>query len=266
MKRMDKEKVMPENSRPPCLISMSRHNPAAPWRIGPARHPVFEMLVLYRGRHACDIDGQAFRSGPGDVVLFHPGATHTEFSGADGVTEWLCFSFEWEDAPRDLPASGPDERGRIRILAEWMWGEYGEAGPGPDPLCDSLLHALLAEFYLSRREREPELVRRVRRTIRDRLHEPLRLVDLAAAVHLSKYHFAREYRKLTGRSPMADVRQIRLARARDLVLGTDLPMKTIAARTGLGDHQALARLFRKAFGLPPSAFRGGVPKDVKEEG
>jgi transcriptional regulator GlxA family with amidase domain len=60
---------------------------------------------------------------------------------------------------------------------------------------------------------------------------------------------------LTGLTPMEDLRQLRLEAARDLLLTTDLPLKAIAPRTGLGDEYHLSRLFRRAFGIAPGALR-----------
>jgi transcriptional regulator GlxA family with amidase domain len=72
---------------------------------------------------------------------------------------------------------------------------------------------------------------------------------------MSKFHFSRRYRQLTGLTPMEDLRQLRLEAARDLLLTTDLPLKAIAPRTGLGDEYHLSRLFRRAFGIAPGELR-----------
>ena len=72
---------------------------------------------------------------------------------------------------------------------------------------------------------------------------------------MTKYHFLRRYRALTGKTPMEDVRAIRLDFARNLILTTDLPLKLIAVQAGLGDAYQLSRLFRKHLNLAPSALR-----------
>jgi transcriptional regulator GlxA family with amidase domain len=85
------------------------------------------------------------------------------------------------------------------------------------------------------------------------------LDDLARKAGMSKYHFVRLYKKLSGRTPMNDVRMIRVEAARDLIITTDLPLKTIATRVGLGNEYYLCRVFRQAFKVPPGYFRKVVP-------
>ena len=78
---------------------------------------------------------------------------------------------------------------------------------------------------------------------------------LACQACVSKYHFLRTYKVLTGRTPMEDVRIIRANAARTLILSTALPLKDIAPRTGLGNEYAMSRIFRHYFNMPPGAWR-----------
>jgi len=54
---------------------------------------------------------------------------------------------------------------------------------------------------------------------------------------------------------MEELRQIRLHEARNLVLSSDLPMKMIAAKVGIGDEYQLSKLFRRYFGIGPRDMR-----------
>jgi AraC-like DNA-binding protein len=54
---------------------------------------------------------------------------------------------------------------------------------------------------------------------------------------------------------MADVRAIRAQYARELILGTHLPLKEIAPRAGLGNEYSMSRLFRRVFQMPPGQYR-----------
>ncbi len=77
---------------------------------------------------------------------------------------------------------------------------------------------------------------------------------------MSKFAFIRRYRRATGRTPMQDLRRIRLNQARTLILATGLPLKAIAAEVGLGDAFQMSRLFRRHFQTAPSHLRrSGAP-------
>jgi len=59
----------------------------------------------------------------------------------------------------------------------------------------------------------------------------------------------REYERLCGLTPMADVRRIRLQQARNYILTSNDPLKVIATRVGLVSENHLSRLLKETFGL-----------------
>jgi transcriptional regulator GlxA family with amidase domain len=56
-------------------------------------------------------------------------------------------------------------------------------------------------------------------------------------------------------SPAELVRRLRVDEARGLIESTSLPLKDIAARTGLGDASTLWRAFVQRLGVTPAAYR-----------
>lgn len=78
------------------------------------------------------------------------------------------------------------------------------------------------------------------------------LADVAA---LSRFHFSRVFRGLTGEGVADAVRRIRLNRAALLVVATRDPMAAIAARVGFGHPDTFERTFSAAFGVTPLQAR-----------
>jgi transcriptional regulator GlxA family with amidase domain len=103
---------------------------------------------------------------------------------------------------------------------------------------------------------EPLLVVAIKMFIRGHLTDKLTLEDLAAHASLSKYHFLRRYKELAGRTPMDEVRRLRLERARELVLATGLPLKQVAELAGFCDEYYLGKAFRTQLGCSPGKLRG----------
>jgi AraC family transcriptional regulator len=101
----------------------------------------------------------------------------------------------------------------------------------------------------------PELVREY--MLRE-LASPVSLDDLARVASMSKYHFVREYRRLTGTTPMAELRMLRLEEARSLLRTTRLPLKAIAPMVGFADQHHLSRASRKYLGRTPKELRRGA--------
>ncbi len=237
------------------FISVSRLRTDRQWTIQPHAHPFAEMLVFLAGRHWAAVAGREIWSGPGDVLHFGPGQWHHEHTAVEAHTEWLCLAFQGDDAALSPPCQTHDGTGRIRLLGEWLLSERDSLSPTAGRLRDALLGALLAELAETLQTREHEVVRKVRQHVREHLSEPVCLADLARAAGLSRFHFVREFRRLAGRTPMADVRRLRLDQARDLLVSSSLPLKSIAQRCGLGDEHALCRLFRRHIGVSPGSLR-----------
>jgi AraC family transcriptional regulator len=96
---------------------------------------------------------------------------------------------------------------------------------------------------------------KVRRHVDENLASRLSTLDLARLARLSASHFARAFKVSFGRAPHAYIISRRVARAQRLLLTTDLPLCEIALICGMADQAHLSRLFRRATGQPPSAWR-----------
>jgi AraC-like DNA-binding protein len=101
---------------------------------------------------------------------------------------------------------------------------------------------------------EPQAVARARELLAARLVEPPSLEELAAAVNLSPFHFARVFRKATGLPPHAWIKQRRLEQARALLKGGCAPA-SVAAQLGYADQSHLSRQFKQAYGVAPGEYR-----------
>jgi AraC-like DNA-binding protein len=86
------------------------------------------------------------------------------------------------------------------------------------------------------------------------LAAPPSLEELAAAVNLSPFHFARVFRRVTGMPPHTWLMQQRIARARALLQSGCLPLE-VATQLGFADQSHLSRQFKQVYGVGPGAYR-----------
>jgi transcriptional regulator GlxA family with amidase domain len=86
------------------------------------------------------------------------------------------------------------------------------------------------------------------------LAAPPSLEELAAAVNLSPFHFARVFRRATGMPPHSWLMQQRIAQARALLQHGCLPVE-VATQLGFADQSHLSRQFKQAYGVGPAAYR-----------
>ncbi|WP_217143474.1 GlxA family transcriptional regulator [Streptomyces sp. AC627_RSS907] len=89
----------------------------------------------------------------------------------------------------------------------------------------------------------------------DHLGEALTLTDLAAHARMSLRTFARRFHDEVGLSPGRWLVQQRVARARQLLESTDLPVDHIAARVGFATGASLRQHLHTSIGVSPQAYR-----------
>lgn len=81
------------------------------------------------------------------------------------------------------------------------------------------------------------------------------IADLAEKAHMSTRHFTRTFREATGISVGTFRQQLRVERARTLLLHSPLSIEAIAEACGFADARQLRRLWKEQFDCSPSTFR-----------
>ena len=89
------------------------------------------------------------------------------------------------------------------------------------------------------------------------LASPFTVGDVAGVASYSPDYFGRVFREVTGQTAWAYVRGRRLARARELITSTTLPIGEVAHLCGFAQQGHLATLYRNEFGLAPHRDRRG---------
>ncbi len=87
------------------------------------------------------------------------------------------------------------------------------------------------------------------------LAEELTSDRLARQAHVSKRTLARRFVATTGTTPAEWVAGLRIARAKELLETTKLPVERVAERCGFGSAFALRHHFRKRLETSPTAYR-----------
>jgi transcriptional regulator GlxA family with amidase domain len=87
------------------------------------------------------------------------------------------------------------------------------------------------------------------------LDKPLTVDDLAGQVAMSRRTFTRQFRARMGASPLQWLLAQRTMLAQRLLETTDLPVETVAYRSGFGSAVALRAQFQRALGTSPREYR-----------
>ena len=244
--------------------------------------PAYIVLFLLKGKLPWNKGESAGELRSGEALLVNPGeSASVRGKQTTQMIVTLAPSFVFDCAVRARLTRTParvsfrlpviESDGRLRHLAHDLAGELLEERMGQElvvaALIEQMLVYLLRRYANIRRSDEIELSRaglvdrRIRRAVElmhAHLERDLSLGEMAAAAHLSAFHFARLFKKLTGASPHAYLAALRIARAQTLLAETDLSVTDISAQVGYISPSHFAKVFRQATGLSPRAFRAAL--------
>ncbi|WP_132210659.1 helix-turn-helix domain-containing protein [Kribbella steppae] len=89
----------------------------------------------------------------------------------------------------------------------------------------------------------------------ERLDEPLTVTDMARRANTSPRHLGRQFRSVTGQTPLQWLLTQRVRRAQELLETTDQSVESIAVATGMGTATTLRRQFKRVVAVPPDTYR-----------
>lgn len=239
----------------PSVQVVGRLAPDPRWRMSSHSHDQHELIVILRGAMRVRGPGLDADCREGDVLLYPAGVPHAECSDPNDPVESVFFQFRAAGIGSRALVRLPDRRGRVREMARWLHEDRLALAPSRRRSRAALCAALFAELSAPTGEETDPVVEQTRRWVLGHIGEPISLEALARQAGLSRFHFLRRYKHATGRTPMQDVRAIRIDHARELLLGTGLALKEIAPLAGLGDEYALSRAFRKTLGVSARSLR-----------
>ncbi|MET7881215.1 helix-turn-helix domain-containing protein [Micromonospora profundi] len=88
-----------------------------------------------------------------------------------------------------------------------------------------------------------------------RLDQPLTVEDLARQSNMSSRHLTRQFRSVTGTTPLQWLLTQRIRRAQELLESTNDSVDAIASAAGMGTATTLRRHFHRTVGVPPDTYR-----------
>jgi LacI family transcriptional regulator len=93
------------------------------------------------------------------------------------------------------------------------------------------------------------------RFIREHACEGITVEDVLANVPLSRSVFERRFARLFGRTPKAEILRARLDRVKQLLAGTDIPLKQISMKVGFTHPEYMNVIFKERTGQTPGQYR-----------
>ena len=120
--------------------------------------------------------------------------------------------------------------------------------------------------YLAVGPKEDTMVSKVLRYVTDHISETLSIEQIADAVGVSRRTFSRVFAKEATVTPSVFVEQVRVDYARKLLEETDLPLKTVAFRSGFHSATHMRMIFMRRLESTPKQYRERFRADDEAAG
>jgi len=249
-------------------ITASRHRIGLTAELARAeRHPVAKVIVQTVGESVYEQRGECVTLGPGDGLVYDVSHPH-EITSTEDTEHFVVI------VPHDLVTGRGIRLDRLsaqrfsartgvgRLAADLIYSTYGELATISSDYEENLATSLLSLMFLplpSETSHASEALRyRIESYIRDQIRDPeLSIEKIASALRCSKRYLHMAF-AACDRSIADHIWMTRLDGCRgDLARRTELTISEIAFAWGFSSSAHFSRVFRKRFGVTPTAFRRG---------
>jgi len=229
------------------------------------------LIYCLSGLGQLQLQDKEFKVDKGSAILIPPNHPHVYF--ADRKDPWSIFwvHFSGTQVSDVLTVLGtsvdepivhvPDTRLVLQAFEDvYACLNYNFSDSGL-LLMSSKLMNLFSIIRLHRKHRHPRRqaaensVLSTIKFMREHLDMNLTLNDLAAQSGQSVPYYSRRFKERTDQSPMSYFIHLKLQKACELLVQTDLTVKEVAEELGYKDPYYFSRLFKKIQGCAPSQYR-----------
>ncbi|MGN6540831.1 MAG: AraC family transcriptional regulator, partial [Ginsengibacter sp.] len=229
------------------------------------------LIYCIEGKGMAQINDEEYDLAPGDFIVIPANTMHQY--GADAANPWTIYWVHFKGdftnkiietfLQKNISFKGMIhyQDGRIRLFEE-MYSNL-EMGYSADNLCyvNMCLQYFLSSFifhdhyHIADKKQSNDAINCSIAFMQENIDKMLTLKLLAESVHLSASHFSFLFRKKTGFSPIEHFNHLKVQKACQYLLFTDLRIKEISDKLGMEDPYYFSRMFTKIMGMSPSAYR-----------
>ena len=233
-------------------------------------HDYFEIEMVNSGHGIHTINGHTQPLGKGDIYLLTPQDVHNVFPQETMAVFNVSFSeefisdkisFDVLSTCQSRQISLDDEsRDRVYMLMRLLNDACEDQSKAMSrTYIQSLLNAVLVQMVRTQEKEtshtEEGHLRSTLVYLQRHFREPLTLSAMAKNAHLSTDYFSRQFKRITGRSFIEYLSDLRLRYAARLLRSTDMPITDVCYQSGFNCYPTFSRAFLKQYSITPSKYR-----------
>ncbi len=257
------------------------------WSMEYNRHDHFEMVYVKKGEGVFEVSGQPVPIGANDILIIKPNQMHKLTVKSEAGCQFIVLRFKFEGRfnheysevsledflnfvrgkeSGSYIALKVNQKNEIINLLNKIVKEKATVEIGSDFLSYLLIlelfvhlsRVLKMEWENSIKGESPklkELIRIAVEFIYNNFEREISVQDIANYVFLSTGYFTRAFKEETGISPINYLRKVRIDRALELLVETDLKVGEIALNVGFTNQQRFNEVFKKHLKTTPLQYR-----------
>ncbi len=238
-----------------------------------------EIMLIKKGKERNCVDNKEFIASEGDLYFVQPGQLHYEEIMSTHLDYYLL-RFDLLDGQGTSSGFIPDGYSRKQCIRNMgkkincFFEEIFELAWSDDPAKESQTEAVILKLVnIIRREfmhgehsnkqdrftqPRPTFIENAVEFIKSDLTVNLSVADLADFCCVSPSHLTHVFKDVIGVSPLKYHQQLRMEKAKRLLLDDSLCVYQVANRLGYEDAYYFSRLFKKVTGHSPLKFRNHI--------
>jgi len=253
--------------------------------------PDYELIIGVNETVYMREEEQSFEVGPGDILLLSPGRRHGGYQASKPGVKFYWIHFYFPDEPATLS----DEEMKLEAEQISMRPERSfsvqdlylprymriEQWDRINILVNQILHVANSNYWThqSLNYLLTSLLVEISENVLNRLTfkgtgpkgdvnfnkilewtkihaaEALTVAEIAEKFNYNKDYLSRLFKQNTSAGPLEFIHMVRIAKAKELLSRTALPVKDIATEVGFTDEKYFMRMFKKHVNMTPSQFR-----------
>lgn len=247
-------------------------------------HEHLELCYIQSGRGRHRVSGTVYEVREGDLIVINAGEYHQSLVDAGsgpmvefylGITDVRVPGLPLNHLPlmEEYPVlhTSGDLRLKISRLCIYMEAEKEMCRLGRYFMMKSYAMQMIL-LFLRAQEQPPKaraqeqcsfesvnrkyMVEKITDFFEEHYAEKISLDQIAGNMYLSPFYVSKIFKAETGDTPIHFLIEIRLEKAKELLVNEqDLSIQEVAARVGYEDAYHFSKLFKKKFGMAPSAVR-----------
>lgn len=238
------------------------------YRIDRADFPYFSLELVAAGKGTLTLDGRRFRLVPGTAFHYGPGIVHHIASDPEDPLEKYFVDFVG-DAARNMLAEVPFTKLEPLYLAgsdpfvkrfEELQTHSRSRSGRAERLCSVLTELLVLQVAETAvpidhgRSAAWLSFDRCRRYIEEHYVTLMTLDEVSTGCNLDKPYICRLFKRFGRETPYRMLMRLKMDRAAELLLHSNLMVKQVAAAVGFRDPYHFSRVFKRVRGLSPTDF------------